>query len=89
MNLRTAIPLVFLGVFSGIWLVLKRHKWPGWIGVWATLVLVVAIAEVGQLVLPRRHFDWGDIVWGALGAGVGMAIVRIGHWVVPGRFFRE
>lgn len=73
MNKRTAIPLIFLGIFSGIWLQITRQEWYWWIFMWVGLVIVVFIAEAGQLALPKRHFDWGDVVWGALGAFGGMA----------------
>jgi hypothetical protein len=81
MNLRTAVPLVLLGLFSGIWLNITRQEWYWWIATWLGLVIVVLIAEAGQLVLPKRHFDWGDVMWGALGAFGGMACVWVGKLV--------
>lgn len=75
MNKRTAIPLIFLGIFSGVWLQITRQEWYWWLFAWLGLVVVVFIAEAGQLVLPKRNFDWGDVAWGAIGALGGMACV--------------
>jgi hypothetical protein len=35
------------------------------------LVSIAFIAEAGQLGLPDRHFDWGDIAWGTAGTLAG------------------
>ncbi|MFC5412534.1 hypothetical protein ACFPMF_24630 [Larkinella bovis] len=82
MNLRTAVPLVFLGLFSGMWLVSRKYTGPQWAVTWLGLIVIVALAEIGQLALPKRHFDWGDIVWGAAGALGGMAVVwMVNRWI--------
>lgn len=46
-----------------------------WLITWLGLVAIVTLAEAGQLLLPLRHFDWGDIGWGAVGAAVGLVLV--------------
>jgi hypothetical protein len=74
---RTAVPLVFLGLFSGILLRLKKRPLRWWIYSWLCLVIIVSVAEFGQLFLSRRVADWRDIVWGSAGAFTGLAIVYI------------
>ena len=75
MNLRTAIPFIFLGMICGLRLLLSKPVWYRWLIMWLTLVLLVLLAEAGQLILPLRHFDWGDILWGAIGAFIGMILM--------------
>lgn len=74
MNLRTAIPFVFLGLVAGSWLANTRQPVSRWVLAWLALVLVVGIAEAGQLFRPLRHFDWGDIGWGSVGAAIGLLL---------------
>ncbi|QJD80130.1 hypothetical protein [Spirosoma rhododendri] len=74
MNLRTAIPLLFLGLVTGIWLVVTRQPLRSWGIAWLGLVGVVGLAEAGQLLQPLRHFDWGDIGWGAAGSAAGLLV---------------
>ena len=71
-NIRTAVPFLFLGWFTGVWLARRRYAWFGFVAVWIALVLVALLAEAGQLLLPLRHFDWGDVGWGAAGSAVGI-----------------
>ncbi|GAB3512745.1 hypothetical protein GCM10027341_53860 [Spirosoma knui] len=82
MNIRTAVPFVLLGILSGIALVRKSPEWYWWLIVWGFTVLLALAAEVGQLILPLRHFDWGDVFWGALGAGGSMVLVWLIKWVI-------
>lgn len=77
MNLRTAIPLLFLGLVAGIWLVSTRRSGQSWALTWLGLVGVVALAEAGQLIQPLRHFDWGDIGWGAVGSAAGLLLAGV------------
>jgi glycopeptide antibiotics resistance protein len=77
MNLRTAIPFIFLGVLVAFWLLKTNQVWYKWIAGWLLLVAVVIIAEAGQLLLPLRHFDWGDIGWGTLGAAAGLLVYLV------------
>lgn len=76
-NSRTAYPLVMLGAITGVWLILNnagRRLMP-WIASWGALIAIVAIAELGQLWIPRRDFTFEDIGWGALGAGAGLLLI--------------
>jgi hypothetical protein len=85
MNLRTAVPFLILGFFSELFL---NGKNGGNIyRVWALILLlsIVSIAEIGQLLLPKRHFDWGDIGYGLLGSITGMFVgfcsLQLIQWV--------
>lgn len=79
-NIRTAVPLLFLGYMAGCWLALKKRDFRWWLGVWFGLTAVVLIAEMGQLLLPARNFDWGDVGWGAVGALVGLGTAALSGW---------
>ena len=71
-DLRTAVPFVFLGFLVGTWLSRSQRPWVWWVLSMLGLIVVAAVAEAGQLVLPRRHFSWADILWGAAGSGLGL-----------------
>ncbi len=77
MNLRTAVPFVLLGLVGSSWILFTKRTWYWWLIVWLMLTGIVGIAELGQLGLPDRHFDWGDIMWGCIGALIGMGIVGL------------
>jgi VanZ family protein len=66
-SLRTAIPFIFLGFFSGLSLTDLNKPRIWWLYTWFAFILIVIIAEAGQLFLPLRVFDWRDIVWGSAG----------------------
>ncbi|TGE04304.1 VanZ family protein [Hymenobacter fodinae] len=76
-KIRTGIPFVFLGLLVGAWLIAEEHPWPWWGMAFTSLVAVVVIAELGQLFLPQRFFDWGDIGWGVVGAAAGLGLAAI------------
>lgn len=76
-NIRTAVPLLFLGFIVGCWLALKNRPLRWWLGFWLGLAGVVLVAELGQLLLPSRYFDWGDVGWGAVGSLVGMGLAAL------------
>lgn len=76
-NLRTAVPFLFLGGFSGLWLVVKNKPFRNWVIAFALLLLVATIAELGQLLLPQRTCDVGDILWGAAGSFAGLSFVEL------------
>jgi hypothetical protein len=83
MNLRTAIPFLFLGLVAGIWLISSHRPRQSWVLAWLALVLVVGLAEAGQLFRPLRHFDWADIGWGAVGSATGLLVAGgLGRLVV-------
>jgi glycopeptide antibiotics resistance protein len=71
-TLRTAVPFIYLGLFSGALLYLKKRPFRWWFYSWLGFVALVSIAEFGQVFLPHRVFDWRDIVWGTLGAIIGL-----------------
>ena len=72
MNLRTAIPFFFIGIFSGFLLILKNSSLRMWIFIWVLLSLLALLAEFGQFFRPYRIFDKGDIKWGVLGSTLGL-----------------
>lgn|SRR5690606_26776534 len=76
-NFRTAIPFVFLGLVSGILIVVNRanHKW--WFRSWIIHVLLVVLVELGQLLRPLRSCDIMDILWGMVGSGFGLMLVYL------------
>lgn len=74
-TLRTAVPFVALGWLVGGWLTWQRRPWRQWLWAWAALVGLVIVAEIGQVFMPERSFDLGDIGWGAAGALLGLGTV--------------
>ena len=78
-TIRTAVPLVALGWLAGSWLASHRRPWQQWLLAWAALMILVTMAEVGQLFLKHRSFDLGDIGWGSAGALLGLGAIAITH----------
>lgn len=76
-NLRTAVPLAFLGCLSGLYIIANKLKTGYWFFALIILIGLVFIAELGQLFRPIRTFDWKDIYWGTIGAGIGLIIMYI------------
>ncbi|MFD1140630.1 VanZ family protein [Larkinella insperata] len=76
-DLRTAVPFVFLGFLVGTWLSRSQHPWSWWVLSILGLTVVAAVAEAGQLLLPRRHFSWADILWGAAGSSLGLFVALV------------
>ncbi|RZM11708.1 MAG: hypothetical protein EOO88_46520 [Pedobacter sp.] len=85
MNTRTAIPLALLGTCCGLWLVQGKRTWANWVVMWLVLIAIVGIAELGQLMLPHRHFDWGDISWGSIGACGGLSLIAFIRFIYTRR----
>lgn len=86
-TLRTAVPFVALGWLVGGWLAVQRRPWRHWLWAWAALVLLVSVAEIGQLFQDERSFDLADIGWGAAGAllGLGTVAALYGLYLALGR----
>lgn len=79
-NLRTAVPFLVLGLLAsgGLWL--KQHAFRVWVFQWLLMVVIATVAEGGQLLIPARTCDLGDIGWAAAGAAMGLGIVgAVGH----------
>jgi hypothetical protein len=76
-RIRTGIPFVFLGLVVGAWLAAEGQLWYRWGMALLMLSAVVVIAELGQLFLPQRFFDWGDILWGIVGGATGLAAAAV------------
>ena len=77
MNLRTAVPFLFLGWIAELFLSKKKAGNAARLWTLVLLVSIVSIAEIGQLWLPKRHFDWGDIGYGIAGSLLGMASAQV------------
>jgi len=74
-NLRTAVPFVFLGLTGEIFQFKSQvQSWKRRITLLTILALIVSLAEAGQLFIPKRHFDTGDIMWGIAGAATGIVL---------------
>ncbi|RDC66102.1 VanZ family protein [Adhaeribacter pallidiroseus] len=86
-TIRTAVPFVFLGILTGIWLTMVRYPWHSWFTSWLVLVVIVLVAELGQLLLPYRSFDWWDIIWAAIGAIIGLIMPFVSTKFI--RFIKE
>ena len=71
-NLRTAIPyFVFAIVFEFLyrWNSIKNR-----IILNLVSLIIVSVSEAGQLLLPKRHSDFMDIVFGLSGTALGLLI---------------
>ena len=71
-TIRTAVPFVFLSVLIGIQLLLKKAPLNSWFVGYIALLFLLFLAELGQLFLPQRFFDWEDIAWGVVASTVGL-----------------
>ncbi|ADV48456.1 hypothetical protein Celal_1139 [Cellulophaga algicola DSM 14237] len=70
---RTAVPFVFLGFLAGLYLIyIKKKSLRFWFLTGIILVLTVVIAELGQYFIPSRDPDPKDVLWGSIGAGLGL-----------------
>ena len=74
-TIRTGIPFLLLGLGTGIYLQIKKSSTRYWVIAFMMLVLIVSLAELGQLFLPLRNCDLYDVFWGALGAGAGLLLI--------------
>lgn len=80
-RLRTAVPFLPLGLLAGSALYFGQRKKADWAWTLLALTGVVTIAELGQILLPKRVADWRDIVCGAMGSAAGMGAVAVyGLW---------
>lgn len=75
-NLRTAVPFLFLGLFSSYTIYRKFQSARFYLQFLLLLILIAIslIAEAGQLFLPKRHFDWADVAWATAGATSGILL---------------
>lgn len=78
MDIRTAIPLIVLGILVGLYLNYQKREVFWWIFGWIMLSLLVVLAELGQYFRPMRSFDWIDIAWGSAGSGLGLFVIFVG-----------
>jgi hypothetical protein len=73
-NARTAVPFLLWGAVAGLRLSERQAGPKAWIFHMLLMVFVACLAELGQLFLPARTCDLGDIGWAAAGAGAGLAL---------------
>ncbi len=66
-NFRTAVPLIFLGIVGTFFFFNRPLVYKHYIAFILLLSLSIMLAELGQLLIPDRHFDWMDIFWGNIG----------------------
>jgi len=85
-NLRTAVPFVFLGAIMEMWFHKKMEFPQRPLFILSILIFIVSAAEIGQLFIPERHFDWIDIVWGTVGSVAGIVISAISLASMPKLF---
>lgn len=76
-TIRTGIPFLILGLVTGFRLMYLKSSLLKWLRYWAILVLIVILAELGQMLLPQRTSDWRDVAWGIIGTVLGMLIIAI------------
>ncbi|WP_025613913.1 VanZ family protein [Cellulophaga baltica] len=75
---RTGVPFIFLGFLAGAYLIyIKQKSLRFWILTGLILVLTVIIAELGQYFIPSRDPDPKDVLWGSIGAGLGLLPIFI------------
>lgn len=70
-NVRTAVPFLVLGYL----LALNQKVYLAF----SISLIIVCIAEAGQIYLPGRNADLKDVFYGALGALVGIGISKVIH----------
>lgn len=71
-NLRTGVPFVALAGLGEMFYVSTPNAKSKRMILFGVLAGIVLVAELGQLFLPKRHFDWADIGWGLVGTTLGM-----------------
>jgi hypothetical protein len=76
-NLRTAVPFLLMGFVLGIRFMLERRATMVWALAWVGMVFIATVAELGQLFIPHRNCDAGDIVWAAVGSAAGLGAVAV------------
>ncbi len=73
-SIRTAVPFIPLGFFLFTMLGYSNRMKYRLMHSISLSVVVVLLAELGQLLRPGRYFDWHDIIWGFYGAVFGSLI---------------
>jgi hypothetical protein len=66
-----------MGFVLGIRFMLERRPTAVWAFTWVAMVFAATVAELGQLFIPHRNCDAGDIAWAAAGSAAGLGAVAI------------
>lgn len=83
---RTAVPFIGLGLLAALYIIyIERTAMVFWFSTWLILVMIACLAEAGQYFLPARSVDIKDIIWGGIGAGIGL-LVPYFVWQLVRRF---
>jgi glycopeptide antibiotics resistance protein len=79
-RIRTGIPFLLLGPIISIYLkfYLKNIRLNVYILIFIILLSIVCIAELGQYFIPSRQPDIKDVIWGGIGATLGLAFIYVG-----------
>lgn len=73
-NLRTAIPFIFIAIIVEISIVKIDQAIRTRAIVTMFLLLLVLLAEIGQIFIADRHFDPADIIWAFVGTVAGLTM---------------
>lgn len=76
-TIRTGVPFVFLGLLVGLRMITVKYIWRQWFASLLVMATIVLLAEVGQLFIPKRSFDWLDVAWGIGGGSCGLLIATL------------
>ncbi len=71
-TIRTGVPFVALGVTLVFWCSYQEQFVKSFFIGLLVLTMVLFAAELGQLFIPHRIFDWRDIGWGLAGTIAGL-----------------
>lgn len=71
-TIRTGVPFLFISILLGIRGIILNANLKWWSMAFAFLVLIVVISEFVQSLLPFRHNDVKDILWGTAGSFAGL-----------------
>ncbi len=80
-NLRTAVPFLLWGLAAGFGLRQRQAPARAWVVQGLLMTGVACLAELGQLFIPARTCDAGDVGWAAAGAAAGLGGVLAIGWI--------
>lgn len=87
-NLRTAVPFIAIGFllevnsYKNNFDAFDSYKFNVFAQNTAISILVICIAEVGQLFIENRHADFSDVFFGILGSIIGSLLYYILQYLI-------